>query len=68
MSKDILRKKFSSNPKKYYKVELFDELGFKRKQCKCGKCGYVWFSRVDSPKQCPRCKRYDWMKENKNNG
>jgi alanyl-tRNA synthetase len=31
--KEILRKKFSSEPDKYYRVELFDRLGFERKQC-----------------------------------
>ncbi len=30
---------------------------------KCLKCGFEWPSRVDNPKQCPRCKRYDWNEE-----
>lgn len=29
------------------------------KQCKC-KCGYEWKSKVEEPKSCPKCKRYDW--------
>jgi predicted Zn-ribbon and HTH transcriptional regulator len=28
------------------------------KECKCSKCGYKWFSRVDNPKACPKCKVY----------
>jgi len=27
---------------------------------KCNKCGYVWDSLVEDPKQCARCKRYDY--------
>jgi len=30
---------------------------------KC-QCGYCWISRVDKPKCCPSCKRYDWKKGN----
>jgi len=30
---------------------------------KCLVCGYKWEPRIKLPKQCPRCKRYDWNKE-----
>jgi len=30
---------------------------------KCLKCGYEWGSIKGDPKQCPRCKRYDWNKD-----
>ena len=33
------------------------------KQIKCKKCGYEWITRVDNPKACPKCKSYDWDKE-----
>lgn len=26
----------------------------------CQQCGYKWDSWVDVPKQCPKCKRYDY--------
>jgi len=29
----------------------------------CKKCGHFWIARTEYPKQCPRCKRYDWNKE-----
>ena len=29
---------------------------------KCKLCQYEWKSKVELPKQCPRCKRYDWNK------
>lgn len=29
-------------------------------KCKCALCGHEWKSRVEKPKQCPGCKRYDW--------
>lgn len=28
---------------------------------KCRACGYEWEARVRKPKQCPRCKRYDYQ-------
>lgn len=27
---------------------------------KCDKCGYVWESRKENPKECPECKSRDW--------
>ena len=32
---------------------------------KCSKCKHEWLSRVEDPKQCPRCKRYDWKEKKK---
>lgn len=29
----------------------------------CKKCGYKWKSKLIKPISCPRCKRYDWWKE-----
>ncbi len=41
MGKDEVRKRFSERYEEYYKVRLFEELGFERKRCKnCGK--YFW--------------------------
>ena len=34
---------------------------------KCGICGYEWEARNEEPKQCPKCKRYDWNKEKEAN-
>lgn len=28
----------------------------------CLICGYIWEPRAEEPKQCPKCKRYDWNK------
>ena len=28
---------------------------------KCNLCNYEWAGK-ENPKQCPRCKRYDWKK------
>lgn len=27
---------------------------------KCLKCNHEWQGKVEKPKSCPRCKRYDW--------
>ena len=27
---------------------------------KCLRCDYEWFSWIERPRACPRCKRYDW--------
>jgi rubrerythrin len=29
----------------------------------CRPCGYKWESKVEYPKQCAFCKRYNWNKE-----
>jgi len=32
----------------------------------CKRCDHKWVPRSEKkPKQCPRCKRYDWDKEKK---
>lgn len=31
----------------------------------CNQCGSAWKSRIKSPVQCPRCKRYDWRQPKK---
>jgi hypothetical protein len=35
---------------------------------KCKKCGYNWESKVKEPKQCTRCKRFDYFKKNDQSG
>jgi len=32
---------------------------------KCLKCGYRWTERISLPRQCPLCKRYDYLKNKK---
>ncbi|MFH0836767.1 MAG: alanine--tRNA ligase [Candidatus Aenigmatarchaeota archaeon] len=58
-AKDLLRKKFSEDPYRYYHVKLFDELGFKRKQCKCGR----FFWTLSDRQNCPdsTCTPYDFI-------
>jgi predicted Zn-ribbon and HTH transcriptional regulator len=29
----------------------------------CSLCNHSWFTKLDRPSECPRCKRYDWDKE-----
>ncbi|MBI5332916.1 MAG: alanine--tRNA ligase [Candidatus Aenigmarchaeota archaeon] len=48
-AKDALRKKFSEDPYRYYHVKLFDELGFKRRQCKCGRFFWTLSDRQNCP-------------------
>ncbi|MCS7116199.1 MAG: alanine--tRNA ligase [Nitrososphaerales archaeon] len=59
--KDRLRLKFSSDPEKYYQVELFIKEGFIRRQCpKCGK--YYWTLNPDQD-TCPDqpCQPYTFI-------
>jgi len=38
----------------------------KKIQYSCKLCNHTWIGRNDyEPLQCPRCKRYDWNKVNK---
>ncbi|MGB7706646.1 MAG: alanine--tRNA ligase [Nitrososphaeraceae archaeon] len=49
---------FSSNPDKYYKVSLFDDIGFKRQSCKlCGK--YFW--SIKDKESCPEHENYSFI-------
>jgi len=73
MDKKALIKQFQQDPHKYWKVKLFDELGFKRRQCKkCGK--FFWtlteqeicndsscrpYEFIENP---PTNKKYDYFK------
>ncbi len=61
IDKNELRKKFSANPNRYYKVELFDKQGFMRKNCpKCG--SYFWtldYNRTTCPN--PPCESYGFI-------
>jgi len=45
MGKAEILKTFNQNPKRYWHVKLFDELGFKRQQCK--KCGKHFWSLTE---------------------
>jgi len=60
ISKIELRKKFSREPDRYYRVKLFDELGFVRKQCK--KCGKFFWTLADR-ETCPdsTCQKYEFI-------
>ena len=31
----------------------------------CKLCGYTWTSKLEKPKACPQCKRYDWNNNTK---
>jgi alanyl-tRNA synthetase len=59
--KEQLRKRFSAEPEKYYRVDLFNELGFMRKQCpNCN--GFFWTldsARVNCPEQ--PCEQYGFL-------
>jgi alanyl-tRNA synthetase len=59
--KDILRKKFSSEPNKYYRVKLFDDLGFVRKECV--NCGRFFWTLDEKREHCPdtTCQDYEFL-------
>ena len=58
MEKQSLLSLFSSNPDKYYKVSLFDDIGFKRQNCKlCGK--YFW--SIKDKESCPEHENYSFI-------
>lgn len=59
-AKDLLRTRFSANPKKHYAVDLFREKGFERRRCRCGK----WFWTIDPERTtCPDspCQNYEFL-------
>ncbi len=59
--KERLKLEFSRHPDRYYRVKLFDELGFVRKKCQvCG--SYFWTLNPDR-KNCPNppCENYSFI-------
>ncbi len=64
MRKDAKRElleKFSSEPDRYYRVSLFDELGFIRKKCRT--CGRYFWTLEESREVCPNqpCSEYEFI-------
>lgn len=51
LSKEAVRERFSTEPDKYYRVALFDELGFERKQCPS--CGKRFWTLNPEQTKCP---------------
>ena len=58
MGKNELSALFSANPDKYYKVALFNEVGFQRH--KCNLCGKFFWSLVDRA-VCPDHEAYGFL-------
>ncbi|MEE8131948.1 MAG: alanine--tRNA ligase-related protein, partial [Nitrososphaerales archaeon] len=56
--KDELVARFSTEPDKYYRVELFDKLGFERK--KCSNCTRDFWTLV-TRERCPNCETYGFI-------
>ena len=56
--KDELVARFSTDPDKYYRVELFDKLGFERK--KCSNCARDFWTLV-TRERCPNCETYGFI-------
>lgn len=60
VTKKDLIEKFQKNPERYWKVDLFDNLGFKRKQCKkCGK--FFWTLTEQETCNDATCRPYDFI-------
>ena len=61
MNKDLLRKKFSSDYKNYYTVNLFEKEGFVRKQCP--NCDNFFWTADESRLTCPEqpCEQYGFI-------
>jgi alanyl-tRNA synthetase len=59
-TKKELIQEFQKNPNRYWKVKLFDELGFKRRQCKnCGK--FFWSLKDQDVCNDSTCRSYDFI-------
>ena len=59
--KELLKKRFSSEPDRYYRVELFNNLGYQRKRCP--NCGGFFWTLDDSRSHCPEqpCQQYEFL-------
>ncbi|MGI0025511.1 MAG: alanine--tRNA ligase-related protein, partial [Nitrososphaera sp.] len=59
MGKKELATLFSSNPDRYYKVQLFDRMGFARR--KCGMCEKFFWTLDQSRRNCPDHENYSFI-------
>ena len=59
MGKKELAALFSSDPDRYYKVSLFDRMGFMRK--KCGRCGKFFWTLDITKEYCPDHGNYTFI-------
>lgn len=59
MGKKELAALFSSNPDRYYKVSLFDKMGFARR--KCGKCDKFFWTLDGGRQFCPDHENYSFI-------
>jgi alanyl-tRNA synthetase len=59
LGKKELASLFSSNPERYYKVSLFDKMGFTRK--KCAKCGKFFWTLDIARELCPDHENYTFI-------
>lgn len=59
MGKKELAALFSSDPDKYYKVELFDKMGFARR--KCGRCEKYFWTLDSARTSCPDHESYSFI-------
>ncbi len=66
--KDILRQKFSQEPDRYYRVALFNELGFVRKLCPS--CSMYFWTLDKNRVKCAEepCQEYDFFGNPPTNG
>jgi alanyl-tRNA synthetase len=59
LGKKELAALFASNPDRYYKVSLFDRLGFSRR--KCGKCDKFFWTLDQGRQFCPDHENYSFI-------
>jgi alanyl-tRNA synthetase len=60
VTKKELLQEFQKNPQRYWKVKLFDDLGFKRRQCKnCGK--FFWSLKDQETCNDSTCRSYEFI-------
>ena len=60
-AKEKLKRDFGKNPDKYYRVKLFDKMGFERR--KCPKCGSYFWTMDPERTHCPNppCEEYSFI-------
>lgn len=59
--KELLKKRFSADPERYYRVALFDDMGYFRRQCP--KCKGFFWTMDDKRVTCPEqpCQEYEFL-------
>lgn len=67
-SRDELGEKEGDHNNNHNKIDNHHHNHHNKHMAYCNQCGFEWSTKVEKPKTCTRCKRYDWNEPKKGRG